>query len=109
MAFEMKGGRKAPGIDGGSGGLFPEIPAWKSFGIDLPMRVASELLNFAGRRLQAQADHVAALARSGSAEEAFKLQVAFVTQTLSDYQREAGTLSQEVADGATAWQARRAA
>ncbi|UHC17092.1 phasin family protein [Methylobacterium currus] len=78
--------------------LTTETKLWRSFGVDLPLRLAAEILSFGSRRLQAQAEHVAALGRCGSPTETLKLQADFVMKTLTDYQREADTLSRDVVD-----------
>lgn len=57
---------------------------------------------FTGCRLQAQADHLAALTRCGSLKDAFELQTAFLTRSMADYQAEARTLSHEVVEAASA-------
>ncbi|ACL57312.1 phasin family protein [Methylobacterium nodulans] len=81
-------------------GPFFDAKVWRPYGIDLPLRLTAELLTFASRRLQAQAEHVEALGRCNSPAEALKLQMAFLTRALSEYQSEVGTLSQDVADTA---------
>jgi hypothetical protein len=72
------------------------LNAWRTLAIDLPLRLAAETMRFTGRRLQAQADHLAALARCGSLKDAVELQTTFATKGLSDYRMEATTLSQDV-------------
>ncbi|MGY2052616.1 phasin family protein [Methylobacterium sp. JK268] len=109
MAFEQTSTDTAQGTSQGPNpasaakaaqGLFDGAQAWKAFGFDLPMRLSAEMLAFAGRRLQAQAEHVAALGRCTTAVEAVKLQTAFAARTLAEYQREAGTLSQGLVETA---------
>ncbi len=80
--------------------LTTESKLWRSLGVDLPLRLTAEILSFGSRRLQAQAEHVAALGRCGSPAETLKLQADFVMKTLTDYQREADTLSRDVVDTA---------
>ncbi len=75
-----------------------ESKLWRSFGIDLPLRLAAEILTFGSRRLQAQAEHVAALGRCGSPAETIELQTDFLMKTFTDYQREADALSRDVVD-----------
>ncbi|MHB2210831.1 phasin family protein [Methylobacterium sp. CM6257] len=72
------------------------LNAWHSLAIGLPLRIAAETIRFTGRRLQAQADHLAALARCGSLKDAVELQTTFLTESVSDYRAEATTLSQDV-------------
>ncbi|ACL60228.1 phasin family protein [Methylobacterium nodulans] len=90
------------------GGAVPDPRMWRSFGVDLPLRLTAEILDFAGRRLHAQAEHLQALARCGTPADAFKLQVTFVSHAMSDYQQESGRLSQSVADAASPPQAPKA-
>lgn len=71
------------------------IGIWRAIAVDLPLRLAAETLRFTGHRLQAQADHLAALAESGSLKDAVELQAAFLTKGVADYQ-EATTLSHDV-------------
>lgn len=71
------------------------IGIWRAFAVDMPLRVAAETMRFTSRRLQARADHLAALAGCGSLKDAFELQDAFVTQGLAEYQAEAAWLSHE--------------
>ncbi len=78
--------------------LTTESKLWRSFGVDLPLRLTAEILTFGSRRLQAQAEHVAALGRCGSPAETIKLQTDFLMKTFTDYQREADTLSRDVVD-----------
>lgn len=66
--------------------------------VGLPLRLAAETARFTGRRLQAQADHLAALARCGSLKDAVAIQTAFVTKGMSEYRDEAATLSQSVTE-----------
>ena len=80
--------------------LTAESKLWRSFGVDLPLRLTAEILSFGSRRMQAQAEHVAALGRCGSPAETIKLQSDFVMKILTDYQREADTLSRDVVDAA---------
>ncbi|AWN42783.1 hypothetical protein [Methylobacterium durans] len=77
------------------------IGTWRAFAVDLPLRLAAETLRFTGHRLQAQADHLAALAGCGSLMDAVELQVAFLTKGVADYQ-EATTLSHDVTEMAFA-------
>ncbi|SEP50349.1 hypothetical protein SAMN04487843_13629 [Methylobacterium sp. ap11] len=62
------------------------------------MRRTAEILTFGSRRLQAQAEHVAALGRCGSPAETINLQTDFLMKTFTDYQREGDTLSRDVVD-----------
>ncbi|ACA20013.1 hypothetical protein M446_5724 [Methylobacterium sp. 4-46] len=102
MASETNRGETSRAFGAGDpwSGLIPDAALWTSFGVDLPFRLSAEILSFAARRLQAQSEHVAAIGRCKSPVEALKLQLAFVTRAVSEYQREAGTLSQDVADSA---------
>ncbi|MGY2048255.1 phasin family protein [Methylobacterium sp. JK268] len=102
MAFETRASdATAPsGFGDLSAFLLTETRLWRSFGIDLPLRLAAGILTFGSRRLQAQADHLAALGRCGSPAELLKEQSGFLTQALTDYQREAAVLSQNVVDTA---------
>ena len=77
------------------------IGFWRAFAIDMPLRIAAETMRFTSRRLQARADHVAALAGCGSLKDAFELQATFVTESLAAYQAEATTLSHEVTRAAS--------
>ncbi|MDP4003327.1 phasin family protein [Methylobacterium sp. NEAU K] len=72
------------------------LNAWQTVAFGLPMRLAAETLRFTGRRLQAQADHLAALARCGSIQKAVELQTTFVADGVSDYREEATTLSRDM-------------
>lgn len=83
-------------------GLGTGFGAWRAFAVDLPLRIATETVRFTGCRLQAQADHLAALTRCGSLKDAFELQTAFLTRSIADYQAEARTLSHEVVEAASA-------
>jgi hypothetical protein len=74
------------------------IGTWCTLAVDLPLRIAAETLRFTSRRLQAQADHFAALGGCGSLKAAVALQTTFLTQGVAAYQAEAITLSQEVAE-----------
>ncbi|MET0367667.1 MAG: phasin family protein [Methylobacterium sp.] len=74
------------------------LNAWHTVIFGLPLRLAAETVRFTGRRLQAQADHLAALAQCGSLKDAVSLQTAFVTKGVSDYRDEAATLSQNVTE-----------
>src|SRR4051794_38387794 len=78
------------------------LTTWRTLAVDLPLRLAAETMRFTGRRLQAQADHLAGLVRCGSLNEAVELQTAFVTKGLTDYQKEATTLSHDVTETAFA-------
>lgn len=78
------------------------LATWRTFAVDLPLRLAAETMRFTGRRLQAQADHLVELARCGSLNEAVELQTAFVTKGLTDYRQEATTLSRDVTESAFA-------
>ncbi|GJD99232.1 phasin family protein [Methylobacterium isbiliense] len=100
MAFETRSGKDAGTAFDISSILASETALWKSFGFDLPLRVTAELLSFGSRRLEAQAEHVRALGRCGSPAEVMKSQTAFLTRAIADYQREAETLSRDLADAA---------
>lgn len=78
------------------------LGTWRALTIDLPLRLASESMRFTSRRLQAQADHLAALAGCGSLEGAFALNAEFLSKGVSDYKNEANTLSHDVAEAAFA-------
>ncbi|MFH6783296.1 MULTISPECIES: phasin family protein [Methylobacterium] len=80
--------------------LTTESKLWRSLGVDLPLRLTAEILSFGSRRLQAQAEHVAALGRCGSPVETIKLQTDFLMKTFTDYQHEADTLSRDMVDAA---------
>ncbi len=94
-------GSEAPPVSGFgdvSALLTTESKLWRSLGVDLPLRLTAEILTFGSRRLQAQAEHVAALGRCGSPAETIKLQTDFLMKTFTDYQREADALSRDVVD-----------
>lgn len=74
------------------------LTVWYAPTIDLPLRLAAEAMRFAGQRLQAQAEHLTALARCGSLKDAVTLQTSFVTKGGSDYRSEASALSRDVAE-----------
>ena len=76
------------------------LNAWHTVAVGLPLRLAAETMRFTGRRLQAQADHFAGLARCGTLKDAGELQTAFVTKSVSDYRAEATTLTQNVHEAA---------
>jgi hypothetical protein len=76
------------------------LNAWQSFAFGLPLRLAAETMRFTGQRLQAQANHFAALARCGSLKDAVELQTTFLAKSVSDYRTEATTLSQNVNEAA---------
>lgn len=78
------------------------IGTWRAFAVDLPLRIAAETMRFTGHRLQAQADHLAALAGCGSLKDAVELQTAFLTKGVADYKTEATTLSHDVTEAAFA-------
>lgn len=78
------------------------LAAWRTLAVDVPLRLAAETMCFAGRRLQAQADHLVGLARCGSLQEVVALQAAFVTRGLTDDRQEATTLSHDVTETAFA-------
>ncbi len=94
-------------VDGfGLTGVPPQAPdlvaaldAWRGILIDLPLSLgclpqtlASDALHFAGRRLNAQADHLDELSRCRSLTEVARAQTAFAAQALSDYRTTAGLL-----------------
>ncbi|SEG53275.1 Phasin protein [Methylobacterium sp. 190mf] len=81
--------------------LKTSIGIWRAFAVDLPLRVAAETMRFTSRRLQARADHLAALAACASLKDALDLQTAFVAKSMAEYQAEAATLSHEVTEAAT--------
>ncbi|KQQ21409.1 hypothetical protein ASF53_23530 [Methylobacterium sp. Leaf123] len=78
------------------------IGTWRIFAVDLPLRLAAETIRFTGHRLQAQADHLAALALCRSLQAAVELQASFLTESVADYQTEAKTLSHDAAEVAFA-------
>ncbi|WP_289015925.1 phasin family protein [uncultured Methylobacterium sp.] len=78
------------------------IATWRAFAFDLPRRIAAETMRFAGHRLQAQADHLAALAGCGSLKDAVELQTGFLTKGVADYQTEATTRSHDFTEAACA-------
>lgn len=78
------------------------LTTWRTLAIDLPLRLSAETLRFTGRRLQAQADHLAALAGCASFKDAVELQAAFLTEGVSDYRKEATTLAHDVTEVAFA-------
>ncbi len=78
------------------------LTAWHGIAVDLPLRLAAETIRFASRRLQAQAEHLTALARCGSLKDAVALQTTFMTTSVSDYGKEATTLSHDVTEAAFA-------
>ncbi|WP_336489545.1 phasin family protein [Methylobacterium nigriterrae] len=78
------------------------IGTWRVFAIDLPLRIAAETMRFTGYRIQAQAEHLAALAGCGSLQAAVELQAAFLTKGVADYQTEATTLSHDVTEAVLA-------
>lgn len=84
------------------GAIEAGITTWRSIAVDLPLRVAAEAMRFTGRRLQAQADHLAAMTRCGSLKAVVDLQATFLRQGVADYQTEATTLSHDVAAAAFA-------
>ena len=79
-----------------------DIGAWRSFAVDLPLTVGAEMMHFASRRLQAQAEHLTALGRCGSLSEAFDLQTSFLGKVVSDYQKEVTHLTRDVKKAALA-------
>ncbi|MGU3340713.1 phasin family protein [Methylobacterium mesophilicum] len=87
---------------GPSESLAAGLATWRALAVDLPLRLAAETMRFTGRRIQARADHLAALAACGSFKDAVALQAAFLTTGVSDYQQEATTLSQDVTETAFA-------
>jgi len=84
------------------GALEASIAMWRGLAVDLPLRVAAEAMRFTSRRLQAQADHLAAMARCGSLKAVVELHATFLSEGVADYQAEATTLSRDVADAAFA-------
>lgn len=78
------------------------LTTWHAFTVDLPLRLTAETMRFASRRLQAQAEHLAALTRCGSLMDLVELQTTFVTQGVSDYRDEATTLSHDLQETAFA-------
>ncbi len=82
--------------------LVTGLSTWRALVIDLPLRITAETMRFTSRRLQAQADHLAALTRCGSLESAVALQAEFVTKGVSEYQKEATSLSHDVTEVAFA-------
>ena len=78
------------------------INTWRAFTLGLPLRLAAETIRFTSRRLQAQADHLAALAGCSSLNDALNVQTAFVTKGMADCRKEATTLSHDVTETAFA-------
>ena len=78
------------------------IGNWRAFAVDLPLRLAAEALRFTSHRLQAQADHLAALAGCGSLKDAVELQATFLSKGVADYQEEATTLTHDITEVALA-------
>jgi len=68
---------------------------WKSSTVDLPLMLMSESLRFMSHRLQAQADHLATLARCRTVTEALESQAVFARTTVSDYAAETDTIIRE--------------
>ncbi|WP_236960622.1 phasin family protein [Methylobacterium durans] len=78
--------------------LQPGIEAWRALAVDLPLRLTAEMMQFASRRLEAQASYLSALSRCGSVTDAVNLQSTFLGQAVSDYKSATATLSQDVRD-----------
>lgn len=78
------------------------IGTWRTFAVDLPLHLAAETIRFTGHRLQAQADHLAALASCRTLQAAVELQASFLTKSVADYQTEVKTLSHDAAEVAFA-------
>jgi len=72
--------------------VFPGIAFMPTVEFTLPVTLTTEMFRFAGQRLQADADHIAALYECRSIESYAEAQSKFVAQALSDYQNEAQTL-----------------
>jgi hypothetical protein len=78
-----------------SAALLAGLETWRAVAFGLPLRPTPEMMRFASRRLEAQAEHLSALGRCGSVKDAVNLQSAFLSQAVSDWV-EATTLSQDV-------------
>ncbi len=74
---------------------FQAIALWE-LAMSLPVNVTVEVLRFAGRRISAQADHLAEIARCKSFVEALNSQSAFFQSAASDYREEAEALMKEI-------------
>lgn len=74
------------------------MAAWRSLAVELPVTLLTESMRFAGTRLQAQAEHMKALGRCATMDEALKLQSSFVAKAVSDYHDEAATVSRDLQD-----------
>lgn len=77
-------------------GVASGLNLWRSMALDLPLSLTAESMRFAGRRLEAHAEHWKALACCASVSEAIELQSGFVARTVSDYQTEADLMSRDV-------------
>lgn len=62
----------------------PFVTLWKRTMVDVPLTVAAEAMRFAGRRLEAQADYCAELAKCGTLSEAMDAQSAFMEEAAGD-------------------------
>ncbi|WP_336491893.1 phasin family protein [Methylobacterium nigriterrae] len=79
-----------------SAALLVSLETWRAVALDLPLRLSAEMMCFASRRLEAQAEHLSALGRCGSVKDAVDLQSASLSRAGSDYKAETTTLSQDV-------------
>jgi hypothetical protein len=68
--------------------------------ISLPVAMTAEMLRFAGRRMSAQAEYLADIARCKSFAEALNSQSAFLQSAASEYRAEAEVLLKEIQEAA---------
>jgi hypothetical protein len=68
--------------------------------ISLPVGMTAEMLRFAGRRMSAQADYLAEIARCKSFAEALNSQSAFLQSAAKEYRAEAEVLLKEIQEAA---------
>lgn len=73
---------------------------WRSLA-HLPLTFTAEAMRFTSRRIQAQADHLAALDGCDPIDDVMKLQSGFFSQVASDYQAEAAIMSRDVQNAVT--------
>lgn len=72
---------------------FEAVPGWfRATALDLPLTVGSEMLHFAARRFEAQANLWQDLSRCQALPEVLQCQADFAQRAMSDYTREFSTL-----------------
>ena len=76
--------------------LKPSLEGWRAIAVDLPLTLTSDMMRFISRRMQAQAEHLAAVGRCRNVPEIIDVQSGFVSRAMLDYKHGTSVIADDV-------------